>query len=77
MGMDEKEKLARQRFMMLNIIRFIGVACTFAGVANIAGKLFADLTPYLGYVLLLNGVVDVLLAPMLLKRAWANQDRPQ
>jgi hypothetical protein len=74
MGMDEKEKLARQRFMTLNIIRFIGVACTFAGVANIAGKLFPDLTPYLGYVLLLNGAVDVLLAPALLKRVWAKQD---
>jgi hypothetical protein len=69
--MDEAEKLARQRFNTLNLIRFAGVACVFAGSANIGGKLLPDLAPWLGYVLLLNGAVDVLLVPALLKKNWA------
>lgn len=73
--MDEAEKLARQRFRTLNIIRFTGVACAFAGAANIGGKLLPEFTPYLGYVLLLNAALDVLLAPALLKKSWAKQDR--
>jgi hypothetical protein len=73
--MDEAEQLARQRFRTLNIIRFIGVACAFAGAANIGGHLLPEFTPYLGYVLLLNAAVDVLLAPALLKKSWAKQDR--
>ena len=72
---DEAEKLARHRFRSLNIIRFIGVACAFAGVANISGKLFPDFTPYLGYILILNAAADVLLVPALLKKAWAKQDK--
>lgn len=72
--MDEAEKLARRRFMNLNIVRFIGVACAFAGVANIAGKLLPEFSPVLGYVLLVNAGLDVLLAPALLKKAWAKQD---
>lgn len=73
--MDDAEKLARQRFLTLNIIRFIGVACAFAGIANIAGKLLPEFSPYVGYVLLLNAAVDVLLAPAWLKKAWARQDK--
>lgn len=68
--MDDKEKLARQRFNTLNMIRFFGVASAFVGAANIGGKLLPDLGPWLGYVLLINGVADVFLFPALLKKSW-------
>ncbi len=71
--MDDKEKLARQRFNTLNLVRFMGVASAFAGAANIGGKLLPDFTPWLGYVLLINGIADVFLIPLLLKKSWANQ----
>lgn len=71
---DEKEELARKRFTALNITRFIGVASAMAGAANIGGKLLPDLTPWLGYLLLLNGAADVLLIPALLKKGWAKAD---
>ena len=75
--MDDKEKLARSRFGTLNMVRFMGIAFVFAGVANIGGKLLPGLTPWLGYLFLINGAVDVLLIPALLKKKWAKQDSGQ
>jgi hypothetical protein len=69
--MDEKEKLARQRFNTLNLVRFLGVAFAFAGAANIGGKWLPDLGPWLGYFMLINGIADVFLIPALLKKHWA------
>ncbi len=68
--MDEKEKLARKRFNILNIVRFLGVGCAFMGAANVSGKLFPELTPWLGYFLLINGAAAVFLLPVLLKKHW-------
>jgi hypothetical protein len=64
------EELAKKRFMILNLVRFSALAFIFAGAANIGGKLLPDLTPTLGYVLLVIGAVDFFLAPVLLKRMW-------
>jgi hypothetical protein len=72
--MDEAEKLARQRFNTLNLVRFLGVASAFAGAANIGGKLLPDLAPWLGYFLLINGIADVFLIPALLKKSWTRQN---
>jgi hypothetical protein len=74
MNSDEREALAKKRFNTLNLVRFLGAASAFAGAANIGGKLLPDFTPWLGYVLLLNGIVDVFLVPLVLKRAWVKQD---
>lgn len=72
--MNEAEELARKRFMILNLVRFGSIALIFAGLANIAGKLLPELSPFLGYVLLVAGAVDFFLAPVLLKRAWRTPD---
>lgn len=72
--MDAKEQLARQRFTTLNMVRFLGVACAFAGAANVGGKLLPEFAPWLGYFLLINGVADVFLVPPLLKKSWAVKD---
>jgi hypothetical protein len=64
------EELAKKRFMILNLVRFSALAFIFAGAANIGGKLLPDLTPTLGYILLVIGAVDFFLAPVMLKRMW-------
>lgn len=64
------EELAKKRFMILNLVRFSALAFIFAGAANIGAKLLPELTPTLGYVLLVIGAVDFFLAPVLLKRMW-------
>ena len=69
--MDDAEKLARRRFNTLNMVRFFGVATALLGAANIGGKLLPDFAPWLGFILIVNGAVDVLLLPALLKKKWA------
>lgn len=71
--MDDAEKLARKRFNTLNWVRFLGVGFVFAGIANITGKWLPDLSPWLGYILLINGAADVLLIPALMKKNWARK----
>jgi hypothetical protein len=64
------EEQAKQRFMLLNLVRFSAIALVFAGIANIGGKLLPSLMPGLGLVLVVAGVVDFFVAPMLLKKMW-------
>lgn len=71
--MDDAEKLARQRFNTLNMVRFFGVATALLGGANVGGKLLPDFAPWLGFILIVNGAVDVLLLPALLKKKWARE----
>jgi hypothetical protein len=77
MDSSEREALAMKRFNILNLVRFLGAASALAGAANIGGKLLPDFSPWLGYVLLINGIADVLLFPVLLKKAWQKQDGAQ
>lgn len=60
--------------MILNLVRFGSIALVFAAMANIAGKLFPDLSPVLGYVLLVFGAIDFFLAPIILKWSWRTPD---
>ncbi len=69
------EEQAKKRFMLLNLVRLGAIIMVALGMANIAGKLFADLAPWLGYVLLVVGAVDYFLAPVILKRHWRNGDQ--
>ncbi len=64
------EEEAKQRFMVLNLVRIIAIIIVLAGILNIAGRLFPEVSPELGYALLVAGVVDFFLAPVLLKRRW-------
>ncbi len=68
------EDEAKKRFILLNVVRMSGVALTFAGAANIGGKLLPELTPLLGYALLVIGAVDFFLAPAILKKLWRTPD---
>ena len=59
---------ARSRFMVLQMLRFIGVALAILGVAIIAGKI--DLPREAGFVLVVIGVLDTLVVPTILARKW-------
>jgi hypothetical protein len=69
------EDLAKGRFNTLNLIRLGGAICAAVGAANIGGRILPDFAPWLGYVMLANGVADVLFIPILLKKKWTKQDQ--
>lgn len=59
---------ARSRYMVIQIVRFTGVALTVLGVAVIAGKI--DLPEVAGYALVVAGVIDAMVLPPILARKW-------
>ncbi|HEX6741210.1 MAG TPA: hypothetical protein VF079_05380 [Sphingomicrobium sp.] len=70
------EKLWRRRFLAYSAVRLGGLAIFFLGIA-IA---YSDLVrqggwPQLGAIVAILGVIDALLAPRVLKKAWDEQDR--
>jgi hypothetical protein len=69
------EDLAKQRFLVMQLTRLAGLALVMMGIANVGGKLLPDLSPYLGYGLLIFGAVDFFLVPIMLKRVWQKQDQ--
>jgi hypothetical protein len=67
--MTEDTDPARTRFFKLGMIRLIGVASAFLGVAVIA-KRWIEPAEIIGGILLLNGAIDVLVIPTLLAKKW-------
>jgi hypothetical protein len=69
------DAVARQRLLVYTLVRAAGLAIFFLGVAVI----YTDLLrpggwPQVGAVIAICGVIDALIAPRLLKRAWDRQD---
>jgi hypothetical protein len=69
------EEKAKQRFIILQLMRLVALGLVMLGIANIGGKLLPDLSPTLGYGLLIFGAVDFFAVPMMLKRVWQKQDQ--
>ena len=59
---------AKARFLMLSALRFSGVALALAGAYIAAGK--TGLPVAAGYVLIVVGVVDAMILPLVLAKAW-------
>ncbi|ABC62359.1 hypothetical protein [Erythrobacter litoralis] len=70
--MDDQEKLARQRFMLLQIIRLGGAAMAMIGAVIISGR-WID-SPELGYVLLVLGALEFFIVPNLVAKSWHAPD---
>jgi membrane protein implicated in regulation of membrane protease activity len=75
MSMDDDKK-ARDRLLIATLARIGGLAIFFLGIAII----YTDLIrpggwPQIGAIVVILGVIDAILAPRLLKRAWDEQDR--
>ena len=69
---------ARNRLLIYSAVRFGGLIIFFLGLAII----YTDLVrpggwPQLGAIVAIMGVIDAMFAPLILKRAWDEQDRKQ
>jgi Na+/melibiose symporter-like transporter len=73
MNSDEREAKARQRFIVLNLTRFLSVFLVLLGVAIISGRLLRGLEA-VGYIFMIFGVAEFFLLPVLLKKMWQKQD---
>jgi Na+-driven multidrug efflux pump len=74
MSMDDD--LARRRLLFYTLVRFAGLAVFFLGIAIV----YTDLLrpggwPQVGAIVAIMGAIDAMFAPLLLKKAWDEQDR--
>jgi membrane protein implicated in regulation of membrane protease activity len=70
------EDIARRRLLVYSLVRLGGLAIFFFGLAIVYTSLVRPGGwPQLGAIVAILGVVDSLLAPRLLKRAWDRQDQ--
>jgi uncharacterized membrane protein len=75
---EDKEALAKSRFMVLSALRLFGVLILMGGFVLVAGKweiMGGDADRYLGMLFVLVGAFDFAVAPMLLARSWNRTDR--
>ncbi len=72
---SEEERIARGRFMIINLVRLAAVAIAFVGAANIGGHLLPEYAPLLGQILFVMAAIDFFLAPVVLKRMWRAKDK--
>lgn len=77
MTSDERETQAKQRFIILNIMRFSAAIIVMIGLAISAGRLFPDFPPLLGYLFVVLGMFEFFLFPILLKKSWNKKDAGQ
>jgi hypothetical protein len=75
--MDDKEQQAKQRFMVLNILRFSGVALVLLGIAILSGKFGPAVPEIAGTLLVILGAADFFIVPVMLKKAWKKADGRQ
>jgi membrane protein YdbS with pleckstrin-like domain len=62
------DEIARNRFIIINLVRLIGTAMVLASMLILADAIAA---PYaLGYVLLAAGLVEIFAIPQVLARKW-------
>lgn len=66
--MNEADQLARQRLIVMNVVRLSGIALAFVGLATIAGKI--DLGREIGAFLFIFGLFEALFMPAVLARRW-------
>lgn len=66
------EEQAKQRFLIIQMVRLIGIVMAVFGVVTMAGK--TSLPVEAGYVLFAIGFADAMLAPMLLAKRWKSRD---
>ena len=72
------DDVARQRLLVYTLVRLIGLAIFFLGIAII----YTDLLrpggwPQIGAIVAIIGVVDSVIAPRLLKRSWDKGDQAE
>ena len=70
------EDTARRRLLLYTLVRFGGLLIFFLGLAIMYTNLLRPGGwPQVGAIVAIMGVIDAMFAPLLLKRAWDEQDR--
>ncbi|MEP7131037.1 MAG: hypothetical protein ABI770_07905 [Sphingomicrobium sp.] len=73
--MDDEAK-ARNRLLAYTAVRLGGLGIFFVGIAIIYTNLLrTGGWPQVGAIVAILGVIDAMVAPRILKRAWDRQDR--
>jgi membrane protein implicated in regulation of membrane protease activity len=74
MSMDEDTR-ARNRLLAYTAVRFAGLAIFFLGIAVMyTSVLRPGGWPQVGAIIAILGVIDAVLAPRVLKKAWDRRD---
>jgi hypothetical protein len=74
MSMDEDR--ARRRLLLYTLVRFGGLLIFFLGIAIIyTGLLRPGGWPQVGAIVAIMGAIDAMFAPVILKKAWDDEDR--
>lgn len=69
--MTDDERLWKRRFLLFALVRLAGLATFMLGMAVMLTNLVRPGGwPLLGGVLVAAGVIDAVIAPRILKRAW-------
>lgn len=63
---------ARNRFFIMNAVRFAGVAQVIIGMAVAAGRL--GLPEWAGWVLIASGMLEAFVIPQVLARRWRSPE---
>ena len=70
------EQVWKQRFLIYNLARLVGLATILLGMLIGYTNLFREGGwPVVGLIIAFLGAVDAIFAPRLLKKAWDEQDR--
>ena len=65
---EDDEALARNRYMIIQMLRIFGVAMVIGGILIVRGKIALD--PMIGYVFIVVGLLDAFGTPLFLARQW-------
>jgi hypothetical protein len=63
------DEIARNRFLVIGLARFSGVALVLIAILILTHTV--DLPDWIGFVILAAGLVDIFLVPQWLARKWA------
>ena len=70
------EDTARRRLLIYTLVRFAGLLVFFLGIAIIYTNLLRPGGwPQVGAIVAIMGAIDATFAPVILKKAWDDQDR--
>lgn len=72
---EDQDRIARNRFVILNIVRISGALFVLLALAVIS-RGFLGLPREAGYALLVLGILEFIIAPVMLAKAWRSPSEP-
>ena len=69
---DQDDKRARDRFILLNLVRLVGLAMVLSGIAIHFRRI--DAPEVVAYVLVFAGLIEFFFIPNFVARSWRTPD---